>query len=185
MIQGLAYRPDWLSAGERAALLAAIDAMDWSTELRRRVQHHGWRYDYRSRRVRANDRLGPLPAAFRPMTERLAADAWFDAVPDQAIVNEYRPGQGIAPHVDCEPCFGATVASVSLGSATVMELRQRSGAGRVALDLAPGSLLVLSGPARYEWTHAIPARRNDMIDGTRRPRGRRVSVTFRTVLDAG
>ena len=35
---------------------------------------------------------------------------------EQAIVNEYEPGQGIAPHVDRD-CFGPVVATVSLGSA--------------------------------------------------------------------
>ena len=36
----------------------------------------------------------------------------FDRVPDQAIVNEYRPGQGIALHADRQ-CFGDTVATLS------------------------------------------------------------------------
>jgi alkylated DNA repair dioxygenase AlkB len=48
--------------------------------------------------------------------------------------------------------------------------------------LAPGSLVVMAGPARQEWRHAIPARKSDPApDGGRVPRERRVSVTFRTL----
>jgi alkylated DNA repair dioxygenase AlkB len=49
------------------------------------------------------------------------------------------------------------------------------------LLLQPRSLLVLRGPARYNWRHGIPRRHSDIIDGRRVPRGRRVSMTFRTV----
>jgi hypothetical protein len=38
--------------------------------------------------------------------------------------------------------------------------------------------------ARYEWTHEIPTRRSDAIDGERLPRGRRISLTFRKVIHA-
>lgn len=48
--------------------------------------------------------------------------------------------------------------------------------------LAPRSLLVLSGEARFNWTHGIPARKSDVIDGKKIARGRRVSLTFRTVI---
>ena len=43
------------------------------------------------------------------------------------------------------------------------------------------SLLVLRGEARYAWTHAIPARKTDSINGVVTPRGRRVSATFRVI----
>ena len=42
-------------------------------------------------------------------------------------------------------------------------------------------LLILSREARYDWTHEIPARKSDVIDGVRRARARRVSLTFQTV----
>ena len=40
------------------------------------------------------------------------------------------------------------------------------------------SLIILSGPARYEWQHAIPARKSDTINGIKTERDRRVSLTF-------
>ena len=51
-----------------------------------------------------------------------------------------------------------------------------------AVFLEPGSALVLSGEARQTWMHAIPARATDVWQGLERPRGRRVSLTFRTML---
>ena len=184
-VPGLRYEPDYLDGAEQAALLDWVDRQPWSHALRRRVQHHGWRYDYRSRRVRPEDRIGALPPALARIAAGLVGPGSFDRQPDQAIVNEYEPGQGIAAHVDCEPCFGPVIASVSLGTPCVMELRRQAPDARVPIDLAAGSLLVLSGEARHLWTHAIPARRGDTVPGGRRARGRRVSVTFRTVESAG
>ena len=48
--------------------------------------------------------------------------------------------------------------------------------------LEPQSLLVLQGEARFGWKHGIPARKVDLIDGQKIARGRRVSLTFRTVV---
>jgi alkylated DNA repair dioxygenase AlkB len=118
-----------------------------------------------------------LPPFVQPLAERLVIDGYFAKQPDQAIVNEYEPGQGISHHVDCVPCFGETIASLSLGSRCEMELR-RDGAGDQHLLLEPGSLLVLSGEARHDWSHAIRARKSD--HGIARTR--RVSITFRTIL---
>ena len=181
---GLTLVAGFLPSERQDELLDRIDASPWRTDLKRRVQHYGWRYDYRTRRVAASDRLGPLPDWLVPVSERLASDGWFEALPTQAIVNEYEPGQGIAAHVDCEPCFGDTIASLSLGGRCMMTLRERDGSGRCDLVLEPGSLLVLRGPARYAWTHEIAARKSDVIGGVRHPRERRVSVTFRTVTPA-
>jgi len=103
---------------------------------------------------------------------------------DQVIVNEYLPGQGISAHVDCVPCFGPDVAAISLGSACTMDFTSLEGGVKAPVRLEPGSLCVMTGPARYEWRHAIAARKSDLTDAGRIPRGRRVSVTFRTVLHA-
>jgi hypothetical protein len=46
----------------------------------------------------------------------------------------------------------------------------------------PCSLFVLSGPARYEWQHCIPARKSDVMGGIKIYRARRVSITFRKVI---
>jgi alkylated DNA repair dioxygenase AlkB len=125
--------------------------------------------------------LGPLPVWVRPLAARRVADGHMTAA-DQLIVNEYVPGQGIAAHVDCVPCFGPVVCSVTLGSHCTLVLSPVAGGDPVPLLLERGSLLVLAGDARYKWRHAIPARRTDPSGDRVLRRGRRVSLTFRTVL---
>lgn len=184
-LPGLTYQPGYLSAKDQQGLLRHIDddAAPWRHDIERRVQHYGWRYDYRSRQVTANMRLGSFPGWLQRLADRLYEDKFFDPAPDQAIVNEYQPGQGIAMHIDRQ-CFGPVVATISLGDAWQMDLRpvrgQEGETQHVLLE--PGSLLVMSGPARWRWMHGIAARRREREIGGWRPRLRRVSVTFRTVL---
>ena len=180
-IPGLSYFPDFVCEDAADSLLRKIDSEVWSTELKRRVQHYGYRYDYKARAIHSSDHLGPLPDwldAF--ITYALPAPVMPDR-PDQVIANEYLPGQGISAHIDCVPCFNGTIASLSLASATTMVFTHPSGS-RQELYLQPRSLIVLSGNARFKWRHAIPARKSDTVDNARVPRRRRVSLTFRKVL---
>lgn len=178
-INGLRYLPDFLSATEQVRILAEIDARPWQYGLKRRVQHYGYQYDYRARRIDHSMHLGPLPSFAVELAELLIARSLITQMPDQAIINEYLPGQGIAAHVDCEPCFGATISTVSLESACDMEfIRIEPSAATKSISLSPGSALVMSGDARYQWRHGIRARKQDR--GV--PRQRRVSITLRNVL---
>lgn len=177
--------PAFLTAERADELLRHIDNESWMTDLRRRVQHYGWRYDYKARSVSSDSWLGPLPGWLSDECVRLTGTDWFEKRPDQVIVNEYLPGQGIAAHVDCVPCFGPVIASLTLGSACEMIFANRASGERRSCMLHPNSLIVLSGPARFEWTHAIPARKTDSIGGQRVPRRRRVSLTYRTVNTPG
>lgn len=103
---GIAHVPDFISPAEEAQLVGHLDFGGWSSELRRRVQHFGYRYDYKARRVTPESHLGPLPGWIAPLAQKLANDEHFADTPDQVIANEYLPGQGISKHVDCEPCSG-------------------------------------------------------------------------------
>lgn len=181
-IDGLQVVPDFITAEEETALVDIIDRQPWLTDLKRRVQHYGWKYDYTARRVDEAMRLGPLPEWLEGLCCRLQQTEYFPKRPDQVIINEYLPGQGIAPHIDCVPCFGETIASLSLNSPCVMEFIHAETGGKITRLLESRSLLVLSGEARYRWKHGIPARKSDKIAGQTIPRGRRLSLTFRTVI---
>jgi alkylated DNA repair dioxygenase AlkB len=174
-IPGLQYLPDFITEDEEKALVEDIDQRPWLNDLKRRVQHYGYKYDYKARTV-DDSYLGPLPDWLMPITQKLPFK------PNQAIVNEYLPGQGISAHVDCVPCFDGTITSLSLGAGAVMQFTNRQ--ERHDLYLEPRSLIILSGPVRYEWTHAIPARKSDVVDGFKIERDRRISLTFRKVIPA-
>jgi alkylated DNA repair dioxygenase AlkB len=180
-VPDLKYVSSYVNEEAEAQLLAAIDAQPWLADLKRRVQHYGYRYDYKARKVDPAMYLGPLPGWSQTIVNRLAADGYM-AVADQLIVNEYQPGQGIAAHVDCVPCFGPVVCSLTLGSSCVMELTAVRDKQKELLLLDRASLLVLAGAARYDWRHAIPGRQSDKVGEKVISRGRRVSLTFRTVL---
>ncbi len=180
-ISGLRYFSDFISREEEKSLLSDIDRAMWLSDLKRRVQHYGYKYDYKARGVDENAYLGALPVWLSSITQRLFKDGIFAALPDQVIVNEYLPGQGISAHIDCVPCFGDTIASLSLGSPCIMEFANTATKQKSELVLQPRSLVTLSGKSRYLWTHAIPARKSDIIGGARQPRQRRVSLTFRNV----
>jgi alkylated DNA repair dioxygenase AlkB len=181
-VQGLNYIADYISTGDEQALLPAIDGHDWLSDLKRRVQHYGYKYDYNARAVDAKTYLGPMPAWVSELCWKLTADKIFPVIPDQVIVNEYLPGQGISAHIDCVPCFGEAVASLSLGSSCIMEFSHPGSGDKKELLLEERSLVVLSGPARYEWRHAIPARKSDVSNGVKTVRKRRISLTFRKVI---
>jgi alkylated DNA repair dioxygenase AlkB len=182
LISGLTSRPGYISSAEVAQWIAQIDAQPWLTDLKRRVQHYGYRYDYKSRRIDPDMYLGALPSWIAPLAQRLFEEGYSPAPLDQVIVNEYLPGQGIAPHVDCIPCFGESIISLSLGGPCVMAFSPLPSGADVPLLLESGSLLVMQGEARYRWKHGIPARKSDVIAGQVIPRGRRLSLTFRQVI---
>jgi alkylated DNA repair dioxygenase AlkB len=177
LVPGLRYEPDFVD--DEAALLAEVDRRPWLADLKRRVQHYGYKYDYKARAISRSMFVGPLPEFAIELARKLIASTILVEMPDQLIVNEYEPGQGISPHVDCEPCFKERIVTVSLGSACELEFRPKDEALTAqAIMLEPRSALLISGEARYEWLHTIRARLSDRG----RPRGRRVSLTFRNVI---
>ncbi|WUH99121.1 hypothetical protein OHR68_37360 [Spirillospora sp. NBC_00431] len=93
MVPGLLCVDRWLDEDGQRQLTADIDALPWSSQLRRRVQHYGHRYDYGSRGV-GGAPAPPLPGWAVALSRRLHEDGHFDRPPDQVIVNEYLPGQG-------------------------------------------------------------------------------------------
>lgn len=187
-VPGLILVRDFLSESEERDVLAVIDRSEWSNVLQRRVQHYGWRYDYKARHIDQSMRLGPLPDWAAGIAKRLYDSGYVPKLPDQVIVNEYIEDQGIAPHVDNESSFADGVAMVSLGETWEMWFR-KSGHGKETLMLDRRSAAVLTGEARYRWTHEIPKRKSEPgpdkpgnRKASRVKRGRRISLTFRKVI---
>lgn len=176
------YQDDFITEAEEQDLLNAIDNAPWICDLERRVQHYGYRYSYNKRRVGADSKIGDLPDWSRPVTDRLVDAGFFEQQPDQLIVNEYMPGQGIARHIDSD-CFGPVIAAVSLGSDCMLDIHPPPDRGATfEIAVLRRSLMVYRGVGRSEYAHGIRKRKNDTQNGEKIPRERRVSLTFRTVL---
>ena len=187
-IPGLSIVREFLTEEEEQEVLAEIDNGDWSNELQRRVQHYGWRYDYKLKQVDPSMRVGPLPAWADRIAQRLFDTGCVRELPDQVIVNEYIKDQGIAPHIDSRSSFADGVAMISLLETWEMQFQKQGSNHKVVVKLDRRSATLLDGEARHEWKHAIPKRKNEpgaIRPGNKRPsrvpRRRRVSLTFRKV----
>lgn len=181
-VPGLKYIENYITQYEHDTLLTQIYEASWMEDLKRRVQHYGYRYDYKKKLVDSSMKLGELPSWAQGLAHQLRNDGLIEDLPDQLIVNEYKPGQGIAAHIDCKPCFSSTIISLSLGSTCMMDFFHSQTEKQMSLLLQPCSLLVLQGEARYQWKHGIRARRSDTDRSIRLLRLVRVSLTFRKVV---
>jgi alkylated DNA repair dioxygenase AlkB len=184
-IGGLQVYFDFISKEEESQLLSNLDNNEWLLDLKRRVQHFGYKYDYRARRIDSNSFIGEIPLWMNFLIERLLDQKLIAFRPDQAIVNEYIEDQGISAHIDCEPCFGDTIISISLGSSCVMNFQRQLNAkehDKIPLLLQPRTLVVMTNESRYKWYHGIPSRKSDKFNEQIHRRQRRVSITFRKVI---
>lgn len=102
----------------------------------------------------------------------------------QVYIQEYRADASLGPHYDNRSAFGELIYGVSLGSPSTLLLGATNGGAHVTdnwednpaikgITLAPGTVYVLSGAARYDLRHAIDHKHQDKI---------RHSITFRTLL---
>jgi alkylated DNA repair dioxygenase AlkB len=161
-IQGLTYTPNYITTAQEQFLINQIDNQPWLADLKRRVQHYGYKYDYKARKITPDLKIADV-------------SDWLQILPnfDQVIINEYTTGQGITPHIDCIPCFGDTICSLSLLEPCEMVLERDD--IKHSITLEPRSLLTFQGEARYKWKHSIPQRKSNI-------KGRRVSITYRQVI---
>lgn len=176
--QGLTLIPNFITDKQSQALIAEIDAQEWDKTLSRRVQHYGYKYDYRNQQ--ATPTIEP-PKSIRSIASTLLHKKITIEKPNQFIVNEYNLGQGISTHTDV-PIFDNTIVSLSLLSGITMTFREKGIGTFKDMYLKPNSLLIMEDKARYDWTHEIVPRRVDIVHGSKILRKRRISITFRTVI---
>jgi len=181
----LAFDPHWLDPAAAAMLLSALrDAIPWevhrirlfgrehdSPRLSCWIGDPGAGYRYSGTRFQPN----PWPAMLLPIRERLAQELGVDF--NSVLANCYRDGRdAMGWHSDDERELGPApvIASLSLGAARRFVLKHRRLPGRkLALELPPGSLLVMAGPTQQHYRHALPR--------TAKPVGERINLTFRRI----
>jgi alkylated DNA repair dioxygenase AlkB len=176
---GMRYETGFLSAREEADLLAVVAALPLApmqyqgyTALRR-VVSYGGKYDFSKQRLAAAE---PIPGWLDPLRAKVAA--WLGVPPSafgQVLVAEYRPGTPLGWHRDV-PDF-EDVVGVSLLAEATMRLRpypprEPKRAGVLKLTVAPRSIYLLRGPARWDWQHSVSPTKE-----------LRYSITLRTPSD--
>eukprot|EP01064_Diplonema_japonicum_P022182 TRINITY_DN31861_c0_g1_i1.p1 TRINITY_DN31861_c0_g1~~TRINITY_DN31861_c0_g1_i1.p1 ORF type:complete len:202 (+),score=10.90 TRINITY_DN31861_c0_g1_i1:60-665(+) len=132
-------------------------------------------------------RFGDLPAWVAGVTDILDG---LPGVPfpdrptlfNQLILNRYEKAEGILPHIDLlrfqDFIFGVTLA----GSASFI-FADKSGPVQT-IFLSRGDAYILTGPARYDFTHEIPTQAEDVDPATEEtvPRSVRISLTLRALV---
>lgn len=184
-ISGLKVYFDFISKEEESQLLLNLDKNEWLSDLKRRVQHYGYKYDYKARRIDQSFFIGVIPSWMDFLCDRLLEQQIISFKPDQAIINEYVGDQGISAHIDCEPCFGDTIISISLGGQCVMNFQREVNTkeqDKLPLLIPPRTLIVMTEESRFNWFHSIPPRKTDKFNEQIYKRKRRVSITFRKVI---
>ncbi|KAM5238860.1 alpha-ketoglutarate-dependent dioxygenase alkB homolog 7, mitochondrial [Ctenodactylus gundi] len=170
-------RPGFLSKDEEETLSSELEP-----ELRRRryeYDHwdaaiHGFRETEKSRWSKASWAI----------LQRVQAAAFG---PGQILLSpvhvlDLEPQGYIKPHVDSIKFCGATIAGLSLLSPSVMRLVHTRKPGQwLELLLEPGSLYILRGSARYDFSHEILRDEESFFGERQVPRGRRISVICRSV----
>ncbi len=178
----------WMSAAEAGALMQVLrDGLPWEV-------HHIRLFGREVPSPRLSCWIGDPDAVYRYSGTRFSPHPWTAGLSalrqrlqvelgqpfNSVLANRYRDGRdAMGWHSDDEPELGPEplIASLSLGAVRRFVLRRRGDPGRrLALELEPGSLLLMGGTTQRHWKHALPR--------TTRPVGERINLTFRQLAAA-
>lgn len=178
-LPGLFLYPDFIDEAREQQLLAEIDSQTWIIDYMRRLQYYG----YRNELEKPYDLIPfpvDMPPLMRQLSEQLVEQKIILLQPDQVIINEYVPGEGIKPHKD-RAYYENQICGVNLGSGCIMRFIRGKNEEVIDIEVPRRSVYVMQDDARKKWKHAIPPRKKDNIDGNVKHRERRVSITYRKV----
>jgi alkylated DNA repair dioxygenase AlkB len=178
-LPGLFLYPNFIDEERERQLLNEIDSQIWIVDYLRRLQYYG----YRNELDKPYD-LIPFPIPMPPLIYQLSQEIVEQKIllyqPDQVIINEYVPGEGIKPHKD-RAYYENQICGVNLGSGCIMRFIKGKNEEVIDVEIPRRSLYVMQDDARKKWKHAIPPRKKDNINGILQHRERRVSITYRKV----
>ncbi|ROW13967.1 hypothetical protein VPNG_04036 [Cytospora leucostoma] len=190
---GILWQENFITPEHEEELIRVFrNELEWPDRTGRVSIHYGYTFDYKTFGVDPAIPFKAFPSWLEPLVPTHEGRP-----PEQVCLQHYPPGAGIPPHVDTHSTYDQ-LYSLSLGAPVVMQFRR--GDRRVDVDLAPRSLMKMSGDARLHWTHSIKKRKTDLTtaggdedrggdeDGggrgggggvVVRPRGDRWSITYR------
>ena len=158
VLKGFIYLSSFLDQEEQNHLLRQVESFTYVHDrfrgrtLKRAYAQFGFTY--------VPGRRQPLLA--QPLPDILCA-AMAKGLPhcspetqfNQCIVTRYPADAGIGWHIDA-PYFGDCIMAVSLAGAAALQMKHCHARQLVCeVQVEPGSLYILSGPARRDWQHRI------------------------------
>ncbi|MFC1226214.1 alpha-ketoglutarate-dependent dioxygenase AlkB [Pedobacter sp. BG31] len=178
-VPGFLIYPDFISEALEQQLIAEIDAQPWMVDYARRLQYYGFRNELEAPYALIGIPL-PIPPAISKVAQKIFTEKNLEHAPDQVIINEYQPGEGIRPHKD-RNYYENQICGLNLASGYIMRFTKVKGGEVVDIEIPVRSLYIMQDDARKKWNHGIPPRKKDLINGVIRHRGRRLSITYRKV----
>lgn len=186
-VPGLAVNTSFMSLAETEALLAELTVLPIYPCIYggKSVQEYGMPF-----RLYTDKNIPPvvaMPPLLRRAADRLFESGMLPTRPNYVLVHSYAPGQGIWPHTD-DAYYRDGIASLTLSGPAPLEFSpnakstEERAAKCVGAWLPVGSVFAMTGDARYEWNHQMPARLADLADGPGAvavPRQTRWAATFR------
>jgi alkylated DNA repair dioxygenase AlkB len=176
-VPGFVLHRDFITTSMEDELVKEIDHQKWVVDYDRRLQYYGYRNEL-EKPYNLVEFPVPMPPLIKQLSAQIVERNIVISQPDQVIINEYLPGQGIRPHKD-RNYFENQICGINLGSGCIMQFIKGSDVVNVAVPRR--SLYVMQDEVRYKWKHAIPPRKKDVIDGIAQHRERRWSITYRKV----
>lgn len=171
---GFKYQREIISPDMEAVLLTEIRALPLKEfdfhgyTGKRRTVSFGWHYDFSHEQLRDAEAMPSFLIELRGHVAEFAGIAPADL--KHVLVTEYGANAGIGWHRD-KSVFGHIVGVSLLSSCRFRLRRQTRGTWeRYSIELEPRSAYLLTGSARTEWEHSIPA-----VDVPR------YSITYRTL----
>ncbi|XWV24737.1 putative Fe2OG oxygenase family oxidoreductase [Tupanvirus deep ocean] len=180
-LNGFSIIQDYLTEDEELSLANKINKQKWVVDYQRRLQY----YNYRNELFEPYDLIpipDKIPIFLEKIIDKMMTDGIIQERPDQIIINEYKPGEGLKPHFDRKDYYKNVIVGISLLSGTVMEFIKQNPPEKKKIYVPRRSLYIIKDDARYLWKHAIPPRKKDIVDDVEIPRETRISITFRNVI---
>lgn len=182
---GIVLLRNFISVSEEELLVTEIDKTAFvDSQSGRKKQDYGPKINFKKKKIKCDSFTG-LPAFSKFLVDRFTdLKNLTDFIPVELCNLEYDPARGSAidPHFDDFWIWGERLITVNLLADTYLSLTMDKVPSRLLVDqsdllnsevrvpLPRRSLVVVSGPARYDWKHGIL--RCDISN-------RRLAMTFR------
>ena len=191
-IPGLYFSPEVITPEEEKIILHHIkkDRGHYVSQIHPAYEF-GWKFLEREKGIQG---IFPLtPQEYLGKFPDWLSNVWFNCVyrtnlpkevireihPDHVLVNEYKVGEGCMRHTDDIGFWTDWVMGLSLESGCTIIFKYKNTTYPVYLP--PRSIYVLTGDARYKYTHEIAPEHDDIVDNEVIARSHRTSLTFRMI----
>ncbi|MDQ3290301.1 MAG: alpha-ketoglutarate-dependent dioxygenase AlkB, partial [Bacteroidota bacterium] len=151
-VPGLLLYPDFISEAMEEELIQEIDHQTWVVDYDRRLQYYGYRNEL-EKPYNLIPFPVPMPPLIHQLSEKLVEQKIVSIQPDQVIINEYSPGEGLRPHKD-RNYFENQICGVNLSSGCIMRFIKIAGKDVVDVEVPRRSIYVMQDDARYKWNHS-------------------------------